>query len=85
MAASTSEMPSTRARATPSTWAQAALFYRRACDLGSADGCGGLGRGYAYGKGVPRDRGQGLQLLHKACTAGSQWSCARVMELGEQP
>ena len=54
---------------------QAAIYYRKACDLGSAKGCAYLGLMYGNGEGVNRDLNTALYYLDKGCAKGHQKAC----------
>jgi uncharacterized protein len=54
---------------------EAANQYRRACEGGSAEGCGALGWQYSTGRGVAQDRVRAGQLYRQACDGGSMDSC----------
>lgn len=57
---------------------QAAAFYRRACDGGSAAGCYGLASKHQLGEGVERDQARADQLLRQACEGGLALACDSV-------
>ena len=48
---------------------------RRACDLGVARGCSGLGGKLLYGVGVDRDGPQAIASWKTACAANDRWAC----------
>jgi TPR repeat protein len=49
--------------------------FQRACDLGDADGCAGVGLGYAWGLAREDDPERGVSLLADACAKGSARGC----------
>jgi TPR repeat protein len=54
---------------------KAAGLYKKACDQGKAEGCGGLGDAYIFGRGLSRDVPRGIKLLTSACDADDAASC----------
>ncbi len=56
----------------------AVTHFRKACDLGSAEGCNNLGLMYSTGKGVPPDPAQAAQYLQRGCDGGELRACANV-------
>lgn len=63
----------------PGLSAKAAMYFDRACDLGSAIGCGDLGLSVHAGKGIARDAGRAKALFEDACSEGEGRFC---LELG---
>ena len=51
------------------------------CDAGDMKSCANLGICYVNGKGVPRDRMRGEQLLQSACEAEVGFACTTLREL----
>ncbi len=59
--------------------AQAAGFYRKACNGGFMDGCVALGLMMDQGEGMPADKAQAAVLYKKACDAGNHMGCTMLM------
>ena len=57
---------------------EAVTLYSKACDAGSADGCGNLGSMYLNGWGVTEDDSQALMLFSRACDTGSADGCSSI-------
>ena len=60
---------------------EAVYYYRRACDLGLAQGCGSLAGSYVTGWTVKQDVGVGYLLMKKGCTMGGQSQCRALESL----
>ena len=58
--------------------AQAAHYFRLACDGKNAEGCGRLGQMYFNGEGVRQDRVRAAGLFQKGCDGGDAWGCANL-------
>ena len=54
---------------------QAALLYRRACELGSAPACHNIGVLYSKGQGVERSKSKAREMLRRACKGGHKPAC----------
>lgn len=59
----------------------AAQAFDAGCDAGDMTSCANLGICYVNGKGVPRDRMRGEQLLQSACEAEVGFACTTLREL----
>ena len=59
----------------------AAQAFDAGCDAGDMKSCANLGICYVNGKGVPRDRMRGEQLLQSACEAEVGFACTTLREL----
>ncbi len=53
-------------------------LYKKACDMGNADGCMSLGKIYADGFIVKQNYKKAKQLYKKSCTLGNDDSCLLV-------
>lgn len=56
-------------------FSEAAIFYEKACNAGSADDCGFLGVLYAEGKRVEQNYSKAENLLGKGCNKGNPKFC----------
>ena len=57
---------------------QAAAFYSKACDGGSADGCLDLGYIYEFARGIAQNYPQALTAYSKACDGGNADGCSHL-------
>jgi TPR repeat protein len=58
----------------------AVSLFRKACDMGSPNGCYSCGSIYRAGDGVPRDPLKAREYFNKACSLGQQQSCTLAMQ-----
>jgi len=61
--------------------------YRRACELGSLDGCANVARSYEAGAGVPQDSALAARLTRETCDLGGASACLDLAYaiMGEDP
>lgn len=55
-------------------------LFKKACDLGYAPSCNGMGALYASGRGVAKDPVKAAQLYRDACNAGASTACEHLAE-----
>ena len=60
-------------------------LFELGCENGDLLACANYGLYLAQGIGTKADRERGVDLLRKACNAGSDRGCAKLKELGESP
>lgn len=58
--------------------AEIVSLYKKACELGTAEGCFAAGLMYANGQGLPRDTAQAAALLSQACDAHFPAACTHL-------
>ena len=56
----------------PQDYVRAASLFKKACKMGSPDGCDNLGTCYAKGAGVPQDLPKAATIFQQACDSGAQ-------------
>lgn len=52
--------------------------FRKACDLGYAPSCNGIGTMYAQGRGVPKDEVEAVRWYRMACASDSTTGCEHL-------
>jgi TPR repeat protein len=62
----------------PKDEARAVVAFTKACDAGSATGCGNLALMLDEGMGVERDKAGAARAWGQACKLGDRESCAKV-------
>jgi hypothetical protein len=55
-------------------------LFKKACDLGYAPSCNGLGTLYASGRGTTKDSAKAAQLYRDACNAGASTACEHLAD-----
>ena len=64
----------------PTTDRTAFDLFKKACDLGYAASCNGLGALYAEGRGAAKDPVKAAQLFRDSCVAGASTGCEHLSE-----
>lgn len=64
---------------------EAAVFARRACQMGERESCAALAAFYQEGRGVAKDAAAGRRWTFEACRMGYRPACGWLIEQGAEP